>query len=669
VELKYEFGVYYCKSRFEEKDIPKGAGFRWNSALRRWETTDVSIAKKLCEYADIETAEQLYEDLEKLKAEIEASQATDADIEIPAPEGLEYLPFQKAGIAYALNRKNTLIADEMGLGKTIQAIGVVNAKNKSGKAIERVLVVCPAAVKINWKRELQKWLVNRYRIEILKPTTSLIPLSDENTIYIVNFDLLGKFKGLAALRYDLLVVDEAHYAKNPKTQRSTNLEKLTYVENKIFLTGTPILNRPIELYRLLQLLGLDIPLFGRNGYAHRFCAAHRTRFGWDLTGSSNLEELQEMLRREVMIRRLKKDVLKELPPKFRKVVELDMEYDLSEEQAFMTDLNEKIAVIAAEAELAKASDNDEEYIKRLQEVGMHYQVAFREISKIRHKSAIGKAPHVAEYCKDLLDSTDKVVIFVHHHDVADIIAEKLQDHGIKSVIYTGDIDPEERQKRVDAFQDDPEIRVFIGTIGAAGVGITLTAAANVVFAEMSWVPGDMLQAEDRCYRIGQNDNVLVHYLVVPGSIDAKFAYIMAEKLEVIKASLDGLGTDEAVMSGVITDLAGLPSYGSAGEKDNGKCKKDDSKGDSVESLSDEEIEVVHEAIRIIANYCDGAIGKDGMGFNKFDTHIGKTLASLPFLTPKQALLAKRLVRKYHRQLPEDITERLFPEDQKEKQPA
>ena len=342
--------IFFCITRYKEKDIPKGAGFRWNPEKKRWWTGDKEKAIKLIEYAE-DQAKEVFENLQKQKEEaLAASRATDADITIPRPTGLEYLPFQKAGIAFAIKRKNTLIADQMGLGKTIQAIGCINADPE----VSKVLIICPASLKLNWQRELEKWLVNReFSIEIISGSKN--DQIQEANIYIINYDILKKHRWLKEQNLDILIVDEAHYLKNPKTQRSreiygykkNNIEPLR-AKKKLLLTGTPIVNCPIELYPLISYLGFYMEFWT---YAHHYCNAHRNDYGWDLSGASNLGELQEKLRTTVMIRRLKEDVLTELPPKIRQVIELPangISSYIIKEQSCVRQYEEQRAIYAAE---------------------------------------------------------------------------------------------------------------------------------------------------------------------------------------------------------------------------------------------------------------------------------------------------------------------------------
>ena len=286
----------------------------------------------------------------------QASRATDADVDVPRPSGLDYLPYQRAGIAYAMVRPAVLIGDEMGLGKTIQAIGIINAD----PTIQKVLVVCPASLKINWARELAKWLVRPASVAI---ANGAFPAAD---IVVVNYDVLKKHsEAIQSRAWDMLVVDECHYIKNPKAQRTT-LALGIKARRRVFLTGTPICNRPAELWTLVQ--SLDPSGLGRSwrGFHERYAGAfqHYVRTGrgskmiWDVSGASNLDELQDRLRASVMVRRLKKDVLTELPPKRRVVRELartGAERILGEQDRVYREQESRKDALAARAELALAA--------------------------------------------------------------------------------------------------------------------------------------------------------------------------------------------------------------------------------------------------------------------------------------------------------------------------
>lgn len=409
---------------------------------------------------------------------------------IACPVGQTYLPYQVEGIRFAKNRDAVLIADEMGLGKTVQAIGWLNCHPE----IETALVVCPASLKINWAREMDKWLIS--------------PCVD---VTIINYDVLHKHDMSA--EYDVVIFDEAHYLKNKGAKRS-RLARCIKAKNRVLLTGTPILNKPIELWHLLHLLDPILwPLKSYMAYALRYCAAYRNRFGWVLDGASHLDELRLQLE-AVMIRRLKADVLKELPPKRRQIVELPA--GGTKISRMMREWSERL-----------------DYYSHVKGMKDPISVLWTEMASMRKEVALEKLPMAVQLIRDAVESSGQVVVFAHHHEVIDALAKELPG----SVVVDGRVPLKDRQLAVDHFQNHHS-KVFIGQIQAAGVGLTLTAASHVIFVELSWVPGEMSQAEDRCHRIGQQDSVLVQHLVLENSLDAKIAKALVRKQGVIERALD-----------------------------------------------------------------------------------------------------------------------------------
>ena len=639
---------------YEERAIPKQAGFRWDPARKIWWTDQKEKAARLLEYADAEVAALISAVAEQQKQSVEASRATDAAIDIPRPDGLEYMPFQKAGIVYCIDHLAVLLGDEPGLGKTIQVAGTINALDD----IHTALIICPASLKINWQRELEKWLVRKYRIVIVGSESDIRWSQTGNTILIVNYDILKKYRDeLIQISFDLVAVDEAHYIKNAeikkdkltgetkfKTLRTQLVHEIgRSAKRKLLLTGTPIVNRPKELWSLLHFLdSAKWNNFFR--FARRYAGAFQTRFGWDFSGASNLEELQQTLRETVMIRRLKKDVLPDLPAKRRQIIDLPangcagfVQAETEAEERFDTE----IEAIEAERDFADANEDTQGYEASVEKLQSRYRAQFTELSELRHRTALAKAPKVIEHATELLEAVDKLVIFAHHHDVVQSLMEGLTD--FNPVRLTGEDSQTVRQAAVDRFQTDPDCRVFIGSIMAAGVGLTLTAASTVIFAELDWVPGNITQAEDRCHRIGQSDSVLVQHIVLDGSIDAKMAKTLVAKQDVADRALDRAAA--AIQIEIPT-----------------KRRKISAK---EITCTEAEIPAIHEALRILSARCDGARELDGMGFNKLDTQFGKDLAGRGSLTLKQAAYGKRLVLKYRRQLPEELLNRLIRTEQTE----
>lgn len=659
--------IFVATSSFEEKDAVKAAGFWWHPGNgmcgrdncqacdlgigKTWWTPFPEKAVRLIDHADEETKAILKNTTDS----IEASKAASAPAEnIPVPAGLAYLPFQAAGIKYASERPATLIADEMGLGKTIQAIGVMNVLKPTS-----VLVICPASLRINWRREMTKWLVEKHTIYVVE---SGYPIPKEASFIVCNYDRLknSTFEALMTRSWDLVVLDEAHYVKNPKAARSKALlgvaahkdkktgELIPAVEGildrckyKLFLTGTPILNKPIELQPILAKISPRE--FGSFfGFAKRYCNATQNKYGWDFSGASHLDELQTRLRANYMVRRLKKDVLTELPAKRRQVIEIpvegsDLKKALKAEQEAWNAHESALDELSEAASMAEALDDQEAYKDIVAKLQERSKVAFEDMSGARRALGLAKIPAVIDHISSVLESgVEKLIVFCHHLDVLDAMKMALGD---QAVTLSGSTSPEDRQAAVDRFQNDPTCKVFIGTIKAAGVGLTLTAASHVIFVELDWVPANVTQAEDRAHRIGQMESVLIQHLVVNGSIDARMAHILVKKQEIADAALDN---DTTIFVPV------------AKEKRQGKRQGKR----HYPKASSEAREAIAVGIQLLAATCDGAFVKDECGFNKIDTRFGRELAgrsTMRELTDGELWAAAKLCVKYHRQLvPETV---------------
>jgi SWI/SNF-related matrix-associated actin-dependent regulator 1 of chromatin subfamily A len=490
-------------------------------------------------------------------------------------------------------------------------------------------------------------------------------------ICIINYDILDRHADIIkGTHWDIFISDEAHYLKGGNRtkrgrfvfgQHATRKE----IENgaadipgitariKIFLTGTPIANRPAELFPLINYLDpVTWPNFW--SYTKRYCAAHDNGFGWDVKGATNLQELQDKLRGSgLMIRRLKKDVLKELPPKRHQVIELEARGQLasfaaSEREAY-EERDDEIAGLQTAVELAKASDDPVDYQKAVAALRKGMGAIFGALSTLRMELAIAKIPLCLQHIRDAIEENGKVVCFIWHKEVARALNKEF---GNEAVMLVGDTPMQERQDAVDRFQKDPAIKLFIGSITAAGVGITLTASSHVVFAEHSWVPGEMAQASDRCHRIGQLESVLIQYLVVEGSLDATMAKRIVEKQVVIDRALDK--NPEGEIISLETRVGSGQSKAPAYESPSREAINHD-----AATITRDQQTAAHEAVRFLAGRCNGASDWDGAGFSKLDTMIGKSLAAQPFLTPKQAVLAKRIAIRYSKtQLPAELANRL-----------
>ena len=429
---------------------------------------------------------------------------TDTPKELLCPPGLKFMPFQEEGVERARNTRRVLLADEQGLGKTVQCIGVLNAHPK----YKRVLILCPASLCGNWKAELEKWMTI--------PRTIGIPQGQDwgdEDIIILPYTSTWRDRYEWEIRgapWDLVVMDECHRLKNHKSKQgravfgSAKVPGI-YGRQMILVTGTPIVSRPIDIWPLLCCLWPD--MFGDwYSFVKRYCGATKLCGHWDTKGASNTEELNGLLQKMGMIRRLKKDVLKDLPAKTRQMIILSPTEEVKrirDRETAQFKLHQE-TIESLEARRAGAEVMDDENAFR--DAGMRLRAclndAFAEMAKVRKEMGLAKVAWIVEEARNRIeeaaDPNYKLVIFAWHQEVIDSIAEGLAKHKITSVKYTGQTPINKRQAIVQSFQETNNVQVFIGNISAAGVGITLTAAQTMIFAEVDWVPGNMAQAEDRC---------------------------------------------------------------------------------------------------------------------------------------------------------------------------
>lgn len=503
--------VYFLECTFQEKEIAKGFGFSWNPEHKRWQTKDIDIATKAIIYAKPQLAKELAERIKFNQENIylsNQSRFSGNEGMIIFPKDVTPYPYQKTGIIYALNKPNVLFADDMGLGKTLQAIGVINVEFP-----KKILIVCPNSLKINWRKELEKFCVHDYSINIV---TSKKGVDLSCNVNIINYDILSKQEILQTQEFDVLIADEVHYAKNNKALRSKALYELK-AARRIAISGTPM-NKPIELYHILKWLSPKLFPNYRD-FGLRYCAGFFDGRGYDFSGASNLEELQSKLRANLMVRRLKKDVLTELPNKVRQIIALE-------------GLSDKEKAIEKKAFDSFSKDYEENAGKL-----SYFGAAFEELAKIRKETAIRKLPACVDFIKEIIEDTnEKVVVFAHHQDIVAELCSQLSTHNPVKVI--GGMSIEDRDKAVNTFQTNEQSKVFVGSIMACAEGLTLTAASKVVFVELLFSPDKLSQAEDRCHRIGQKDTVNIYHLVLDGSVDSHMVKIIIKKQRNIEGALN-----------------------------------------------------------------------------------------------------------------------------------
>ena len=426
------------------------------------------------------------------------------------------LSHQKEAIQKLVENKKYILADDMGLGKTTSTI--IAALESGAK---KILIICPATLKINWKREIENYSDRTIYIAEGKN------FSTEHDFVIINYDILKNFHDskkkddsqILSANFDLVVVDEAHYIKNAQAQRTKVINDIVKRVDRLWLlTGTPMTSRPIDYYNLLSLV--DSPV-AKNwmAYVIRYCSGYQFKVGarkvWNVMGSSNLEELRERTSNTIT-RRLKEDVL-DLPDKIITPVYLRLKSKDYEELM---------------GEYFNWYEKNPDESKSL-------TVQFTKLTKVRQVIANEKISQTIELAENILEQGKKVIIFCNFTDSLNQIVEHF---GKSAVKVDGSMAKHDRQYSVDQFQENEKIKVFVGNIKAAGVGLTLTAAEAVIMNDLSFLPSDHSQAEDRAYRFGQKNNVLVYYPIFENTIEGVIYDILNNKKQVIATVMgDNLG--------------------------------------------------------------------------------------------------------------------------------
>jgi SWI/SNF-related matrix-associated actin-dependent regulator 1 of chromatin subfamily A len=425
-------------------------------------------------------------------------------------------PFQMEGaLAIRAFGGRALLADEMGLGKTIQALYWL-WRSKSARPC---VVVCPASVKYNWEREAKRFGL---LAEVLEGTTPPRRQPQVHApLYIINYEILRYWrKWLRRMGIQVVILDECHYIKNQDSKRFKSCNALCAgVPHVIALSGTPLTNRPAELWPTLHIL-MPEKYNSFFTYAVRYCKPKRLPWGWSYMGAKHLPELHANLKSECMIRRLKKDVLPELPDKQRypAVVEIRDRHEYNEAA------NDFLGWLRRTSPAkAKKASRAESVVK----VGYLLRLA----AKLKTKAVIS-------WIEDFLEKSDgKLIVFtVHRKRIT-----SLEKHFHKELWTTvdGRVKGRDRLAACDRFQHDARTRLFFGNSRAAGIGLTLTAATTVLVADLPWTPGELGQSEDRAHRFGQTKEVSVYYIVARDTIEEDLCDTLRDKQEVLDAVLDG----------------------------------------------------------------------------------------------------------------------------------
>jgi len=416
------------------------------------------------------------------------------------------LSHQKEAIEKLVGNDKYILADDMGLGKTTSTV-IASLESD----IEKVLIICPASLKINWQREIENYTDKEISIIEGKKW-------EPADYTIINYDILKNFhdpkhpekSDILNYGFDLIVMDEAHYIQNVKANRTKIANSIVKKVGRVWLlTGTPMTSRPMNYYNLLDLV--DSPVADNwMAYAIRYCAGYQFSVGakkvWNVTGSSNLEELRDRTKPQVL-RRLKEDIL-DLPEKIITPVHLRLK-------------SKEYEKLMGEYYDWYNSSEDSNSLT----------IQFSKLMMVRQVIAEGKIKDTIELAQNIIDQGKKVIIFTNFTNTLNQIA----DHFGKSAVkLDGKMSKPQRQHSVDEFQNNEKITVFVGNLKAAGVGITLTAAEAVIMNDLSFVPSDHSQAEDRAYRYGQKFSVSVYYPIFENTIEGIIYDILSKKKNIFE---------------------------------------------------------------------------------------------------------------------------------------
>ena len=500
---------------------------------RKWVELDHYFAKKFAEERYLlETPEKIY--IEKLLVEkdksyhvwgkffekdnlsefwvpksslIKSQTVDEVNIDYSKYDHRPPLSHQKEAIEKLVGSRRFILADDMGLGKTTSTI--IAALETGAK---KILIICPASLKINWEREIANYSDRPCYIAEGKK------FSTESDFVIVNYDILKNFHDpkdkenslLIQSNFELVILDEAHMVSNAQAQRTKIINNFVKDIKRVWLlTGTPMTSRPMNYYNLLSIIESPV---AQNwmAYAIRYCQGFQFRAGnrkiWNVTGASNLEELRDRTSKQIL-RRLKEQVL-DLPEKIITPVYLR----------------------TSSKEYKDLMGEYYDWLENKKEESSSLTIQFSKIMKVRKVIANEKVKETIEFVQNIIDQGKKVIIFTNFTDTLQLIHNHF---GKESVYLDGSCNKVQRQYAVDQFQENEKVKVFVGNLKAAGVGLTLTAAEVVIMNDLSFVPAEHAQAEDRAYRYGQKNNVLVYYPIFENTIEGAIYDILNKKKKII----------------------------------------------------------------------------------------------------------------------------------------
>jgi len=425
-------------------------------------------------------------------------------------------PYQVDGVRM-LQTGYRLLADEQGLGKTCMTLQFLMLNKDKYK---RILICCPATLKLNWRKEILMWTdAKPSDIQILTGST---PFEVNAKFAIINYDILPYWAHyLASLQFDFICSDECHYIQNSTAKRTRAFMKIaSKAKDTLFISGTPFTSRPMQMYNALHCIAPRI-FRDQQDFGMRFCDPKREGMKWSFKGASNMDVLHDIIKDGICIRRLKEDVLTELPEKMRIVVPIATD---------IADLRKDPEAFSRITEMERQIAHAKNYLSTLE-----WQ---KQIAYLRKRREIGG------WVEDFLSSGRKLVVFATHKMTLDDLQSKFGDIAVR---IDGDTSMRERDKAVEAFQHNPKVKLLLGNIKAAGVGLTLTAASDVLITEFPWTCAEVLQSEDRIHRIGQRNAAKIWFMCCPNTIDDRLMEIVNRKAATHRRIFDGVVEEDNML--------------------------------------------------------------------------------------------------------------------------
>jgi SNF2 family DNA or RNA helicase len=539
----------FSYDRVKVTSVKQVPGITWDSKTKAWRSPMTSIDEALdfCRRFDLSVPPELLahadEVAERTSALIHASRATDADIEVA---GLPLLGYQRAGVQYALDARRCFIADDMGLGKTIQSIATVEAAGAYP-----VAVICPPSLVLNWKAEYAKWLPDK-NVAVVTDRKSF-PDKGTYDVVVLGWSNIAHWaeqvKG-----HQALIADESHYAKSYDAQRTKAVVKVAKTVPAdglvLALTGTPVTNKPAEYAAQLEMLGRLKDFGGKMGFYRRYCAAFRDKWGhWHLEGNSNLDELNEKLRSTCYVRRVKEQVLLDLPPvvqapmlisgaagamtEYRKAEANIVEWLVERAAQIAEELG--VSVKSAKVRARMAAESNEHLVK---------------MSVLRRLAARAKMEAINEWVEQVVGEGRKVVIAAHHREIVDELSHKFGGLRIQGGQDVAEVEEHKARFMKESCVAAP---VIVLSIQAAKTGHTLTSAQDVLFVELPWNWADVEQTYSRCHRLGQEGSVTATYMLAAGTVDEEIYDMVQRKRSVVAAATDGGEVERIEMASLLVD--------------------------------------------------------------------------------------------------------------------